>query len=312
MNFMMMIKSFLSGERRCCNMIIFSKLGKMGRLGNQLFQYAALKSIAAELGCDAKIPNLDNLEWHGQKCPLKYFNLDAKYYSIEDVRKLRNRFIEKNHSTFSSKVYDLPDNTEIEGFFQSYKYFNNIEDEIRKEFTLKDDIQKLAKNYLHQLRKKIGNKELVSVHMRRGDNTDGTNKEYANFYGDGDVLTKESEFGKYLYSAIDVFKDKDVAYLVFSGGSRKGKNHNKTDIEWCKDNFFGDNIYYCEGNEDIVDFEIMRRCDHNITCHMTSFGWWAAFLNSNPDKIVVAPKNYTIPDDGRVQQGFYPPDWRTI
>ena len=45
---------------------------------------------------------------------------------------------------------------------------------------------------------------------------------------------------------------------------------------------------------------------------MTSFGWWAAFLNENPNKIVVAPKNYTVPDDGRVEYGFYPKTWRIV
>jgi hypothetical protein len=45
---------------------------------------------------------------------------------------------------------------------------------------------------------------------------------------------------------------------------------------------------------------------------MTSFGWWAALLNKNPDKIVIAPKGYSVPDDGRAHNGFYPPSWRII
>ena len=69
---------------------------------------------------------------------------------------------------------------------------------------------------------------------------------------------------------------------------------------------------FCEGNSDMQDFAIMKNCDHNLTTHMTSFGWWAAFLNENLNKIVVAPKNYTVPDDGRVNYGFYPPTWRIV
>ena len=69
---------------------------------------------------------------------------------------------------------------------------------------------------------------------------------------------------------------------------------------------------FCEGNTDIEDFSIMKNCDHHIASHMTSFGYWAAHLNNKKDKIVIAPSNYTIPDDGRVQRGFYPSKWRII
>jgi len=294
-------------------MVTFTELGRLGRLGNQLFQYAALKSISLEKGCKIKIPNPQKMEWQNQKCYLGKFNLECEYLDPQDYSHIQYRFQEADHTQFYSEVFGAPDNTDFVGYFQNYRYFSKYEDIIRKEFTLNDSIKKKASDYLDNIRK-LGESDcdIVSVHMRRGDNVDGTNPEYSNFYGKGDVLSKDSAFGKYFYSALDQFKDKNVKFLVFSGGSRKGGVHNQSDIEWCKANFYGDNIYYCEGNEDIVDFEIMRQCDHNITCHMTSFGWWAAFLNENPDKIVVAPHNYSVPDDGRAEKGFYPPRWRII
>jgi len=293
-------------------MITFSQLGKYGRLGNQLFQYAAVKSLGLRRNYEVKIPDFNSCVWHGQECLLKHFNIKADFLTNEDYKKIKYLIKEADHSKFYKSIFNIPDNSDLCGYFQNYQYFSSCEKQIREEFTLKSEFQQAASEYLENMKKQIGDKEIVSVHMRRGDNTDGTNKEYANFYGSGDTLSKNSEFGKYLYKSLKIFKNKDVAFLIFSGGGRKGDNHNKKDIEWCKDNFFGKNVYYCEGNKDIVDFEIMRQCDHNITCHMTSFGWWAAFLNDNPKKIVVAPKNYTIPDDGRVDQGFYPPDWRII
>ena len=292
-------------------MVTFTELGRLGRLGNQLFQYAVLKSISLEKGCKIKIPNPQTMEWQNQKCYLGEFNLECEYLEPEDYSRIQYRFQEPDHTQFYSEVFGAPDNTDFVGYFQNYGYFSKYEDTIRKEFALNDSVRKKASDYLDNIRK-LGDTsaDVVSVHMRRGDNVDGTNPEYSNFYGAGDILSKDSAFGKYFYSALGTFKDKNVKFLVFSGGSRKGDKHNQSDIEWCKDNFNGDNIYYCEGNRDILDFEIMRQCDHNIACHMTSFGWWAAFLNDNPDKIVVAPRSYTVPDDGRASLGCYPPTSR--
>jgi hypothetical protein len=292
-------------------MITFSHLGRLGRLGNQLFQYAALKSVALNRGLRVKIPNPHNLKWHGQECPLHYFSLECEYLTDEDMREIKYQFREPDHTKFFPEIFTIPSKTDLFGYFQNYQYFALHEDQIRKEFTLKEQVCEEARCYIQELRNMDNaDAEIVSVHMRRGDNTDGENPENINFYGNGDILTRGSEYGNYLYRAVDHFSNQDVKFLVFSGGSRKIGN--QLDIEWCKSNFGGDNVYYCEGNEDIVDFEIMRQCDHNITCHMTSFGWWAAFLNDNSNKIVIAPKNYTVPDDGRGQRGFYPPDWRVI
>ena len=104
----------------------------------------------------------------------------------------------------------------------------------------------------------------------------------------------------------------NVKFLVFSGGTWKGMTHNQGDINWCKENLKDDRFIFCEGNNDMQDFAIMKSCDHNIVSHSTSFGYWAAFLNENPDKIIVAPETYAVPPDGRVKNGFYPPSWRIV
>ena len=290
-------------------MITFSQLGKYGRLGNQLFQYAMIKSVAIERGYQLKIPNPEQIIFQNQKCYLNKFNLSCDYLTDKDLSQIQHKFVEPNHAIFWPEVFSAKDNTDFYGFFQNYNYFAKHIDVIRNEFRLNQSIVEEASNYIENIK---DGTEIVSIHVRRGDNSDGTNPEYVNFYGQGDILTKDSDYGKYLYPALELFLNKNVKFLVFSGGSRKGDGHNQTDIEWCKSNFKQDNIIFCEGNSDIVDFEIMRQCDHNITCHMTSFGWWAALLNDNPNKIVVASKNYAIPPDGRERWGFYPKTWRLI
>ena len=290
--------------------ITFLELGKLGRLGNQLFQYAMLKSVSLETGYKIKIPNPENIEFESQKCLLNSFSITCDYLDKEEEKNLNATFVEKDHTVFYPQVFQVPDFINFHGFFQSYQYFKKYEKQIRKEFKLIRELDDFGVDYVNSL--KTNNEKIVSVHIRRGDNSDGTNPEYLNYYGENDILTPDSSFGKYFYSALDVFSEENVKFLVFSGGSRKGMNHNQTDIEWCKNNLKGNKFVFCEGNTDIQDFAIMKNCDHHIASHMTSCGYWAAFLNNKRDKIVVAPSNYTIPDDGRVLKGFYPDKWRIL
>jgi hypothetical protein len=294
-------------------MISFTELGRLGRLGNQLFQYAVLKSVGIKNNYDVKIPDPSTMHWQGQDCLLDQFNLECDYLTPSDYAQITRRVIEEDVSEFYPDIFSISDNIDLYGFFQNYQYFKDYEKQIKKEFELCDNIKDTAKDCLQSIIDDANSDaKIVSIHMRRGDNTDGTNPAYSNFYGEGDILTPDSYYGKYFFKALEAFKDKNVKYLVFSGGSRTIGSSNLSDIEWCKKNFNGENVYYAENNKDLVDFSLMSMCHHNITCHMTSFGWWAALLNKNPDKIVIAPKGYSVPDDGRVHNGFYPPSWRII
>jgi hypothetical protein len=168
---------------------------------------------------------------------------------------------------------------------------------------------KEAKAYIEELRE--DKYEVVSIHLRRGDNTDGTNPSEIKFYGSDDILDQSTVYGSYLKKALKEFEGKPVKYLVFTGGSRTGDD--SADIEWAKKNFNDTNIVVSNTNSAMMDFSRIMACDHNIACHMTSFGWWAAYLNPNPDKIVVAPKNYFY-DLPRhyIRPGHLPDTWRLI
>ena len=291
-------------------MITFTHLGNYGRLGNQLFQYAVLRAISLERDYELKIPNPAHILHLNQRCQLDQFNIKCDFLESKDVSTLKYRFIEPHHATYYPQVFNIEDNTDLLGYFQNYRYFSKYEKEIRDDFQLKQDLQEYAVDYLNNLKK--DNEEIVSVHFRRGDNTDGTGGQINEYYGKDDVLSKESVFGKYFFKALEFFNEKKVKFLVFSGGSQKGMKHNQSDIDWCRENLKSDKFLFCEGHTDMEDFAIMKNCDHNILSHSTSFGYWAALLNENRNKFIVAPHNYTIPDDGRAQQGFYPPTWRII
>ena len=95
-------------------MITFSKLGEAGRLGNQLFQYAALKSAGLRRGYEVRIPDPNEMEWHGQKCLLNNFNLDCNYLNGQDD--IFNKFFELGIGEFDERILNLPDETDLYGF----------------------------------------------------------------------------------------------------------------------------------------------------------------------------------------------------
>ena len=282
-------------------MVTFHRLGELGRLGNQLFQYAALKGLASKTGYTAKIPNPQIMNWHGQTCLLDRFNIDCDYLTQDDVNTLQNLYEEPNWQKYDDKFFNIPDNTSIEGFFQSTYYFEHISEQIKKELTPKQEYLDKASKFIDYL-KGQHNCEIVSVHVRRGDNmTNGQTGLIQSFEPGGMYET-------YFNEAKKVFEGKNVKFLVFTGGQRFNED-NKIDVDWCRSFFKGDEFLFSEGNQQIDDFSLIMSCDHNILSHASSFGWWAAYVNPNPNKIVVAPQYYHPDEPSLIREKFYPKEY---
>ena len=112
----------------------------------------------------------------------------------------------------------------------------------------------------------------------------------------------------YFNEAKKVFDGKRVKFLVFTGGQRFNED-NKVDVDWCRSFFKGDEFLFSEGNQQIDDFSLIMNCDHNILSHASSFGWWASYVNPNPNKIVVAPKYYHPDEPSLIRNKFYPKEY---
>jgi len=118
-------------------MISFNQLGNLGRLGNQMFQYASLRGIAANRGFDFCIPPEDSF---GVSDP-NVKNSDTNIYTAFDLdhcnKFLRpNQLVKESGYHFDEKIFNTcEDNSDLYGYFQSEKYFKHIEDDIRKDFT---------------------------------------------------------------------------------------------------------------------------------------------------------------------------------
>lgn len=239
-------------------MITFAKLGNFGRLGNQMFQYAAAK--AAALNCNG----IFAIPFESQELS-NFFNLECKYYSLNQNINLINKMKIYSETIFEYDTHfeNITDNTSLEGYFQTEKYFKKYENIIRNDFKFKKEITDIVIPYISKLNK---DNNLVSIHIRRGD--------YVNLQQYHPLCTIE-----YYKNSMSQFINHK--FLIFSD-----------DIEWCKNNFKNENnIIYSELKNHIQDMCAMSLCEHNIIAN-SSFSWWSAWLNNNPKKVVIAPKKW--------------------
>ena len=280
-------------------MITFKQLGSYGRLGNQLFQYAILKSVSLKTGYEIMLPeNVYNRRWHGQKCPLDNFILkSAKLGSVNVSNHFNEPTVDMilDGKRFHPKVYEIKDNTNFLGWFQSPKYYEDIKNELIDEIQLKDTFVNYANEYLSKF-----NNTTVSLHVRRGDVSDGTNKgcEWANDFSENSIQFK-------YYSKVLSLIPKDSTILLFTGGNRN--NHLKSDLEWCKEKFNDDRIIFVEELDEIRTFALMTKVDINIMGFKSTFSWWGSFLNKN--SVVYAPKNFNPTRMDIGPELVYPSDW---
>jgi len=244
-------------------MITFNNIGYMGRFGNQMFQFASTVGIARKLGFDPVFPaerfqqGSDPNSYDGCKL-LECFNIPENLIKPSDEIAINHMYYE-NDFGFNPQTEMLPDSTSLSGYFQSEKYFNFIDSEIREIFTFKDEIIENATNYANI-------KNGVSLHIRRGD--------YLASSDYHPVQTLE-----YYNAAISKF-DKDSNFYIFSD-----------DPEWCKTNLDIKNSKVIESGNPYIDMYLMSTCGGHIIAN-SSFSWWGAWLGKKSDKIVVAPSHW--------------------
>ena len=275
-----------------------------GGLGNQMFQYACGRAISLRHAQTLKL-DLSGFD-HAMKSdtPRMYgldsWNIVESIATPDEIRKakyplgivtkvlrfLRKKILRRFYVPFVPWIVRFRHNGYLEGFFQDERYFADFADEIRKDFTPKNPLSQKSASMLEEIR---SDERSLSIHVRRGD--------YA--------TTASAEFPtlppSYYKDALAYVKDRipDARAYVFSD-----------DIEWAKKNLElpADAIFVSSPNtphfEEIV---LMSACRHHIIANST-FSWWGAWLNPLPDKIVVAPKQWS-----RKHASWYkditPPTW---
>lgn len=214
--------------------------------------------------------------------------------NLEDYstyEKLLNKLPSSKNVNFEN-VYEYPfnyynfkliGNVYIDGFFQSEKYFKDNINEILKHINFDFiDKDKLIEKY------SFFDKRTTSIHVRRGDYLDYPNRH----------PTQHIEYYK---TGIEILKDKTDVFVIFSD-----------DIDWCKNEFsFLENTYFIEGEKDYIDMYLMSMCNHNIICNST-FSWWGAWFNNNPNKVVIAPLIWFGPEITHSTDDIIPNEWLKI
>lgn len=259
----------------------------LGGLGNQLFQYAAGKTLSVQHQSKLLLDVRAFDEYKLRNFDLAAFNINLQYATEEQITpflsrttfgKLRDnvfpmrlrKVYKPKHFHFDKKFFAAPSTIYLQGYWQSEKFFAPIKDEIREDIVLRPEH---IGNILH-IGRDIADKCAIAVHIRRGD------------YNNSEALDMHGMLDQSYYKpAIQLIQDKypDAIFYFFSD-----------DINWAKQNLPVENAIYVSGNlskTHLEDFYLMSQCKHNIIAN-SSFSWWAAWLNNNPGKTVITPKNW--------------------
>lgn len=262
--------------------IAFNHIGRLGQLGNQMFQYSALRGIASKHGYDFCIPKHDIMvDSLGNKLRTELFDpfdLNVKARVLET-----NNYLQEPHYEYSSEfVEKCPDHCSIVGFFQTEKYFKHIEKQIRQDFTFKEKIKKECKEIIQEL---FDNP--IAIHIRRGD--------YLINSGNHHNLTID-----YYKESLDKF-DSNRQVVVFTDDSEWAFNHE----------FFSDDRFIIsEKVGPYHDLYMMTQCSDFIIAN-SSFSWWGAWLANTGT--VIAPKKFFGPNLAHKNtKDLYPREWKLL
>lgn len=264
-------------------MLANDEIGNHGRLGNQMFQYAALRGLAAKHNYDYCLPPDEVVGEKDENCMQSDGSI-FDCFKLPEVQRLITGYPVLNESgfEFDDRLWnECPDSVSLMGYFQSEKYFKHIESEIRAAFTFVDEIRDNAEEYFQR---RFGNEKVISVHIRRGDYlrlSDLHPVQGLDYYAEGLSLLPQ-----------------DLKVLIFSDG-----------IEWCKNQelFMGDRFFFSEGNSTGTDLLLQSLCSYHIIAN-SSFSWWGAWLADSESAI--APRGwFGGKKANRDMSGLYRPGW---
>jgi hypothetical protein len=243
-------------------MLSFNNIGNLGRLGNQMFQYASLKGIATHLGYEFCIPPK---EIFGSKDLM--VKLDLNLYDVfnlhnrNEIGLTQNQIFQERMHTFDEDLFNAcPDNIDLFGYYQTEKYFTHIKEEIRSDFSFNLELYDKCLEFINSL-----NSEVISLHIRRGDYVVNPNHP---------IQTID-----YYNKALKILPS-NLPVIIFSDDSK-----------WCSSQKIFDDSRFLISQESSADADLcmMSLCDYHIIAN-SSFSWWGAWL-ANSQKII-APKKW--------------------
>ena len=261
-----------------------------GGLGNQMFQYAFIRCLSIESNENFGF-TIDMIKFYrnNNNYELKNaFNLDLnilnekqinfKTFYIFKYPLIRYFFSKIKLNSFSfhfekhisnKQRFTIKKNKNYNifyGYWQNEDYFTKFRSILLNDFRFQISSDKLNTHFYNLIK----SKNSVSIHIRRGDYKDSKSHNCLN-------LEYYLQAIKYLESNY-----KNLFFFVFSD-----------DIQWVKTNLDRNNFIFIDNNKEnaYIDMYLMSQCNHNIIANST-FSWWGAWLNTNEQKKIIAPRNW--------------------
>jgi len=286
----------------------------MGGMGNQLFQYAAGRSLAAHHGTDLAF----DLSWFRKQglrgYELSHFNTSARVASPRDLKRFlkRNRllnwffkqiqflrpqecrsyFVEKSYYHVDPAFFRTPKDVYLDGYWQNANYFRGLEAALRREFSLRNPPSGENERILRE----IQNTNSVSIHIRRGDFA--VISHTRSYHGVCPV--------EYYQKAIELIIERvpNPRFLVFSDDPR-----------WAKENLplSSAEVRFVTHNppdQAHEDLRLMVACRHHVIAN-SSFSWWGAWLGENAEQVAIAPRRW-INAPHIDSSGLFPERWLVL
>lgn len=286
-----------------------------GGLGNQLFQYAVARALAERIGSDLVLDlswfdavtdsqgitvrkyaldpfsikaSVSNEKPHSRMLATRIWHRIAAHFNwLHQLTNNTRNFYEKSFQ-FDPEVLKIENPVWFRGYWQSYKYFDDISAILRNEIGTEGAMSAQSAKLLADIR----NCDAICIHVRRGDYI--TNKNAAQYHGLCGL--------PYYTAALEIVSKElsDPHGFVFSD-----------DPEWVRDNFSMDipmTVVDVNGPDDAhQDLWLMAACRRFVIAN-SSMSWWAAWLGVSPDKQVVAPAQWFV--DGNIDTSdLIPEDW---
>lgn len=287
----------------------------IGGLGNQMFQYAAGRALSLERGQPFRLDVSGFADYglhHGFELQ-RVYDYSAEIATEAEVRSIlgwqflsvirravsrpgfaflrRPGFVVEPHFSYWPGINNVSQDCYLSGYWQSEKYFQNVAEVIRSEFTYKCPLE----NRNSELADEISQVSAVSLHVRRGDYA--KNSKTTAMHG---LCSLEYYREAIQYVSVHV---EQPYFFIFSD-----------DIAWVKSNLKIDFPYqyvdHNHGSQSYNDMHLMSLCQHHIIAN-SSFSWWGAWLNPRPNKIVIAPLKW-FASNQKSTRDLIPTSWVSL
>ena len=267
-------------------------------LGNQLFIYAATKSIALDLGYTYRYRVLKPIGAFGKNETIKEighqyiydfekaFHIDTSE-RVDELIQLENSwtYYALSDTNFNEEVYAIKDNTHLKGHYGSPKYFEHRRTEVLGWFKFHDEYLEKGYGRVKQIKEACEASLIISIHMR-----------YGNYRRHG-LSLDPTYYRNAMVKMRELFCDRDLCFILFSDEPKEAKTLLNMN-----------NIIIAHGNM-MDDLCLMTLCDGHIVSNST-FAWWGAWLSDS--KIVIRPSIWAVSDRKLSPTDIYPSHWVTV